>query len=391
MGKTSRILVSVMVLSFAAACGGRRGVVVVLLPEPDGKVGGKTLEEMNVSAEDRLREIDLNLERWRWMPGEMGDHYLVVNIPEYRLRAVRGGETELEMRVIVGKPAHETPVFSDIMTFLVLNPEWNIPASIASSEVVPKILSNPGYAESQGNEVVNAAGERVPASSVLGRRTGVRTAERGGDRDGESAGDNDRGGFFSRVFGGGGGDDDEDERADAGGERERFDTGGVTSLPAGHRLRQAPGRQNPLGQVKFMFPNEHNIYLHDTPADNLFAQTERDFSHGCIRLERPLDLADYVLRGDSSWNPDRIRQVVASGERTEVTLPEELPVHLTYFTAWVGDDGRVNFREDLYGHDQRLGAALDSQEPLSFDPVALRGEAPARPEEADGDEVASAD
>jgi murein L,D-transpeptidase YcbB/YkuD len=335
--------------------------------EPDGAIGPETLEELNVSAEQRLAAIELNLERWRWMPGELGDHYIEVNIPEYRLRAVRGGETEMTMNVIVGKRLNQTPVFSDTMQYIVINPEWNIPESIADSEVVPKIVANPGYAESQGIEVVNADGQRVPASTVLGR---ARVS--GGDGDEDDGGESDerekRRGFFARIFG----SEREDSRTEG-----VTDTAEVyttsTTLPAGYRLRQAPGAQNPLGQVKFMFPNEHNIYLHDTPGDSLFANVDRGFSHGCIRLEKPLELADYVLRGDGDWDGERIRRTIASGERTEVRLPEEIPVHLTYFTAWVSEDGRVYFRRDLYGHDARLAEALATEEPLTVDPAVLRG------------------
>ena len=313
----------------------------------DGKVGSGTLEALNVPAAQRLTTLEVNLERWRWMPGKLGERYIEVNIPEYRLRAVRDGKTDLEMKVIVGKRFHETPVFSDTMTFVVFNPEWNIPESIAGDEVVPKILSDPGYAERQGIEVVDADGNRVPATSVLGQRARPEPQE---------AGNEERGGFFANLFGGGG----EEESA------EPAQPQRVTSLPKGYRLRQVPGQQNPLGQVKFMFPNEHNIYLHDTPADSLFSSTDRDFSHGCIRLERPLELADYVLRG-SDWTPERIRQTVAGEQRTEAKLPEPLPVHLTYFTAWVDDDGRVEFRDDLYGHDARLAQALAAEPPLSLD------------------------
>ena len=302
--------------------------------QPDGKVGRATLAALNVPAAQRLTTLEVNLERWRWMPGTLGERYIEVNIPEYRLRAVRDGKTELEMKVIVGKRFHETPVFSDTMTFVVFNPEWNIPRSIATSEVVPKILSEPGYAESQGIEVVDADGRRIDPSAVLGRG-----ASQAGDPAAEGA---------------------EERRVQA-------------TLPAGYRLRQAPGRKNPLGHVKFMFPNEHNIYLHDTPADSLFASSERDFSHGCIRLERPLELADYVLHG-GDWTPERIRKVVAGSQRTEAKLPEPIPVHLTYFTAWVDDDGQVEFRDDLYGHDARLAKALAAETPLTLDLDDLEGQ-----------------
>jgi len=340
--------------------------------EADGVVGGGTLDALNVPAEERLRTIDLNLERWRWMPAELGDHYVLVNIPEYRLRVMRGGEEQLTMNVIVGQRMNQTPVFSDTITHLVLNPAWNLPRSIAEGEVLPKLRSDPGYAASQGIEVVGPDGERMPPGAVLGRQ-----ARGEGDGTGEDAGDEEDRGFFGRLFGGG--DDGENEgRGTDEGDSRAVQAVTVTELPAGYRLRQAPGAKNPLGQVKFMFPNEHNIYLHDTPTDHLFAQEERGFSHGCIRLERPLELADYLLQGDADWDPERIRRTVgASNEETTVHLPQEIPVHLTYFTARVGGDGRVQFRGDLYDHDQRLAEALAAQEPENLDLAELRAAAPA--------------
>jgi L,D-transpeptidase YcbB len=333
--------------------------------EADGKVGAGTLEALNLPVEARLRTVEVNLERWRWMPGTLGDRYIVVNVPEYRLRAMRGGEVELEMDVIVGKPYHETPAFSDTMTYLVLNPYWNIPESIAGDEVVPKILSQPGYAASQGIDVVTPDGRAVPAGSVLGRRTVEVEAE-----SEPQPRPRERRGFFERLFG-----DDDDTAYAPEPPRRSVVTRVVTTLPEGHRLRQAPGSENPLGEVKFMFPNEHDVYLHDTPADGLFESTDRGFSHGCIRLERPLELADYVLREDGDWPPRRIRETIVSGETVEVELPEEIPVHLTYFTAWADDDGRVHFRSDLYGHDARLAEALAREAPLTLDLDRLRGAA----------------
>lgn len=348
--------------------------------EADGKIGSDTVEALNVPAEERLRTVELNLERWRWMPGTFGDHFVEVNIPEYRLRVIRDGERQLQMRVIVGKRLNETPVFSDTMSYIVLNPEWNIPESIADSEVVPKIVSNPGYAQAEGIEVVTPGGQRVPASSVLGRQRrswGGRDGEETAVEDEVEVEEADRGGgFFDRLFG----RDDDDTRGTESDDRGGWGYTVVTELPEGHRLRQKPGPDNPLGRVKFMFPNEHNIYLHDTPAGNLFESTDRGFSHGCIRLEKPFELADYVLRGSGDWPPERIRRVVESGERTEIPLPEKLPVHLTYFTAWTDSEGRTHFRPDLYGHDGRLAQALATEEPLTLDPPALRGEAPAQRE-----------
>jgi L,D-transpeptidase YcbB len=268
--------------------------------EPTGEVDEETLAALNVPAAERVRQIALNLERWRWMPSDLGKRYIRVNIPELTMALVENGEPTLEMRVVVGKAQQSrTPVFSDKMTYLELNPAWNIPDGIAEEEILPKAASDPGYLARNNIEVVTTGSES--------------------------------------------------------------------------RLRQRPGPDNPLGQIKFMFPNEHDIYLHDTPADHLFAKTERDFSHGCIRLERPMDLAHVLLKGSSEWTPEKLQAVLASGEQTTVSLPDPLPVHLLYFTAWVDEDGLVQFRPDVYGHDARLAKALAEEPIVELDFDAVRG------------------
>jgi len=141
-----------------------------------------------------------------------------------------------------------------------------------------------------------------------------------------------------------------------------------------YRLRQRSGPDNPLGRIKFMFPNEFNVYLHDTPADHLFKREERDFSHGCVRLERPLDLAAYLLKDDPRWTPEAIQKALDEGSHETVTLPHPLPVHILYWTAWVEKDGTVQFRKDIYGHDAALARGLAKEPPITFDPEALRGE-----------------
>ncbi|HKH45264.1 MAG TPA: L,D-transpeptidase family protein [Thermoanaerobaculia bacterium] len=268
--------------------------------EVTGKVDEDTLAELNVPAAERLEQIRLNLERWRWMPSDFGQRYIRVNIPEYEMALINNGQTELEMRVVVGKAQQSrTPVFSDKMTYVELNPAWNIPTKIAEEEILPKVANNPGYLASHNMEMV---------------QEGSHT-----------------------------------------------------------RIRQRPGPDNPLGQIKFMFPNEHDIYLHDTPAEHLFAETERDFSHGCIRLEKPMDLA-HVLLKDSEWTPEKLQEAVASGEQKTISLPHPLPVHLLYFTAWVDKDGTVEFRRDVYGHDAKLAKALAEEPIVELDLDAVRGQ-----------------
>lgn len=268
--------------------------------EPTGKVDDDTLAELNVPVGDRIRQIELNMERWRWLPNSLGDRYIYVNVPEFRMELVDHGRKAIDMPVVVGKQQSQTPVFSDRMTYLELNPEWNIPANIAENEILPKLASNPGYLASHNMEMV--------------------------------------------------------------------DTGGKP------RIRQLPGPDNPLGQIKFMFPNEYDVYLHDTPADHLFSRTERDFSHGCIRLERPVQLAEYLLKDDPDWRGGRIREAIVSGEQKSVKLPQPIPVHILYFTAWVEDDGTLQFRKDVYGHDARLAAALQKEPLVPLNLPALRGE-----------------
>jgi murein L,D-transpeptidase YcbB/YkuD len=274
-----------------------------------GRVDEETLAELNVPAADRVRQLQVNMERWRWMPSSLGDRHVLVNVPELRLDVVEAGRTALTMRVIVGKDQSRTPAFSDRMSYIDVNPYWAIPESIANEEILPKLGSDPGYLARQGIETV---GESDSASG----------------------------------------------------------------------LRQRPGPANPLGKLKFMFPNDFNIYLHDTPAGHLFAEEERLFSHGCIRIEKPFELAVYLLRSDPKWTPQALQAAIDSGETTRIDLPRPLPVHILYWTAWVEPGGAVQFRQDVYGHDARLEQALAAEPPVWLDLGALRGEARAALERA---------
>jgi L,D-transpeptidase YcbB len=269
--------------------------------EASGKLDADTLAELNVPVQDRIRQLQVNMERWRWLPATLGDRYIVVNVPEFRLDVVEGSKTALTMRVIVGKEQSRTPAFSDKMSYIELNPAWNIPESIATGEILPKLASDPGYLARNNMEWVTDPG-------------------------------------------------------------------------AGYRLRQLPGGSNPLGQIKFMFPNDFDIYLHDTPADHLFNQAERGFSHGCIRLEKPFELAAYLLKGDPKWTPQTIQTAIDSGAQKSISLPRPLPVHILYWTAWVDPDGTVEFRKDFYGHDARLEQALAQEPPVWLDLNVVRGE-----------------
>jgi len=274
---------------------------------PDGRFGPATLRALNMTAERRIEQIKINMERRRWMPDDLGVRYAFVNLADFRLRVVFHDEPVFETRVVVGTAADRTPVFSDRMTYLVINPYWNIPPSIAGEEMLPQLRKDPLSLAAKGIRVFSgwAAGAVEIDPTTI-------------------------------------------------------DWNMVSSRRFPFKLRQDPGDQNALGRVKFMFPNQFNIYLHDTPSKSLFERTVRTFSHGCIRVEDPLRLARLLLAEDPNWPPERIDEQLASNERRTITLPHALNVHLTYLTAWVDDDGVVQFRNDIYKRDRRLISALDA-------------------------------
>jgi murein L,D-transpeptidase YcbB/YkuD len=267
----------------------------------DGSVGPEVVAALNVPVEQRLSQIAMNLERWRWLPRDLGDRYMLVNIPEMRLDVYEGDSVPLSMRVVVGKSDTPTPIFNDEMTHIVFSPYWNVPDSIAQGETLPSVLSDPGFLDRQNMEVLDKAGNVVDASMV------------------------------------------------------------DLSDPTAYRFRQRPGASNSLGLVKFMFPNQFNVYLHDTPVDSLFERAARSFSHGCVRVEDPVALARYVLRDQPEWTDDRIREAMHAGTEKHVKLQTPIPVFLGYWTARVRTDNTVQFRKDVYQVDRRLQARLDDR------------------------------
>jgi murein L,D-transpeptidase YcbB/YkuD len=253
--------------------------------EPDGKLGKGTLAALDVPAERRVRQIEINLDRWRWLPRDLGERYIMVNIAGFALDLVEGGQPALSMKIVAGKPTTRTPMFSGVMKNVVLNPYWNVPSDIARKEVLPRIAREPGYAAKEGFEV------------------------------------------------------------------------------SGTSVRQKPGPRNALGRVKFLFPNRFNVYLHDTPSRSLFSRAVRGFSHGCIRIEKPVELAEYLLKDDPVWTPEKIAATLAKGREVWVTIPRPLPVYLVYWTAWVDDTGTLQLRDDLYGRDKPLLQILGTEPP----------------------------
>ncbi len=258
-----------------------------------------TIAAMNVPIESRIEQVRLNMERWRWMPDEFGDRHLFVNIPSYHVIAREQGQDVMDIRVVVGTPEHSTPIFSDEMSTVVFSPYWNIPDTIAEGETVPALMRDSRYLDRNNIEVLRATKqgtEHVDPKDV--------------DWD-------DEGEFKSLMF------------------------------------RQKPGPGNALGNVKFLFPNDYDVYLHDTPADALFSRTGRAFSHGCVRVEEPETLAKYVLRDNAEWTEPRILEAMHAGVEKHVPLRTTIPVHIVYFTATVDENGGLHLLNDVYGYDAR--------------------------------------
>jgi murein L,D-transpeptidase YcbB/YkuD len=273
--------------------------------DSNGRIDALTLADLNVPLSRRVRQMQLTLERWRWLPDSYQKAPIVANIPEFRLRAYdKDFKIGVTMNVVVGKSyGHHTPVFGETMKYVVFRPYWEVPPSIIRAELIPHILRDPDYLSQKGFEIVDnrrsVVAEGAVTSDVLSRlQTG-------------------------KLF-----------------------------------VRQKPGPKNSLGLVKFLFPNSYNVYMHDTPATEFFAKSRRDFSHGCIRLEKPADLAAWVLRDNPGWNPDRIRAAMNGNEPQQVNLAHPIPVLIVYATVIVLEDGLVHFYDDIYGHDADLEKVL---------------------------------
>jgi murein L,D-transpeptidase YcbB/YkuD len=278
--------------------------------DPDGVVGRNTLAAMNLPVTDRIRQIIINMTRWRWQEQDLGRKYILVNIANFDLTAFDEGREAFSFPVIVGKLQHQTPIFSDRIIYVEINPYWNVPPSIAVNEELPKLRRDPSY---------------------LVKR-------------------------HIRLFSSWSGDAYEIDS-------QSVDWQGVSPRRmARYKLRQDPGPWNALGRIKFVFPNHYDVYLHDTPTRNLFSRIKRDFSHGCIRVSDPAGLGAFVLtHGTAVWSPDEIRAIIDEGRRTVIQLPEALPVHITYQTSWVDKNGIIYFNRDIYGRDDKLLRAMFSE------------------------------
>ena len=270
--------------------------------EASGKLGPQTIGELNRPMSDRVEQLRLSLERWRWLPHNFAEPPIFVNIPEFQLRAggAASGKPDLVMPVVVGKAMrHETPVLEEDMKYMVFWPYWNVPPSILRGEMIPKIAKDRSYVERNNYEVATYTGQVVTDGVVS--------------------------------------------------------DGVLAQLRAGKlTIRQKPGPKNALGLAKFIFPNDNNIYLHSTPAQALFSKQRRDFSHGCIRVEDPQGLAVWVLRNNPGWSKDRVAAAFKAEKEQQVNLTRTIPVLILYASAVAEEDGRVYFLEDIYGHDKSL-------------------------------------
>ncbi len=295
---------------------------------PDGLVGAGTRRMLNAQHEPqpqaggqpKIETLLINMERWRWLPHDLGPYYVTVNIPEFMLRVVEDGKTVHSTRVVTGKPDKQTPVFSDDMEEIVFNPYWNVPNSIKTEEIAPYLQQGGGFFGGGWD------------TSVLARHN-------------------------LRIRGANGREIDPNS----------IDWGRVDIR--NYELFQPPGPDNVLGTVKFVFPNKHDVYMHDTTQKNLFAQTVRAESHGCMRVQNPQALALLLLHHDQGWSQTQIDQAVATSEDNHVALQHQIPVYITYFTLKVNDDGSVSKFNDVYGHDARMAAALSGKEMVYEEPA----------------------
>jgi len=274
--------------------------------EADGRLGPATIKQLNVPIQDRVLQLQLTLERWRWLPAEFSAPPIIVNIPDFRLRALdENNKVVMDMRVVVGKAMRtQTPVFTRDMTYIVLRPYWNVPPSILRGEIVPAIQRDRSYIARKNYEVTTQDGKEVTSGEISDEVLAQLRARK-------------------------------------------------------LAVRQKPGPSNALGLVKLIFPNEHNVYLHSTPSQSAFSRSRRDFSHGCIRVEQPAELAAWALRNNPGWTLERVQQGMQNGkDDVTVNLAQRVPVFIVYGTALAYENGEVHFSDDIYGHDGKLAAAL---------------------------------
>ena len=266
-----------------------------------GILDEKTIVEMNKTVDSRIKQMLINLERLRWVPIEIESDYLLINIPEYKLHVFKNKKIFWQTNVVVGLEAKQTAIFKGNISRIMLNPYWNIPNSIINTEILPALKRNSNYLSKNNMEVVSNDGKILNASNINWNK-------------------------YSK------------------------------NVP--FVIRQKPGKDNALGEMKFLFPNNFNIYLHDTPSKELFDRNKRDFSHGCIRVENPKKLLMYLLESDKTWTQEKVEEVLKTDIETGISIKPNMPVYIVYFTAWVDYKGNLNFRNDIYNLDEQLAKEI---------------------------------
>ena len=275
--------------------------------EPDGVAGKATIAALNIPVKDKIAVLEANLERWRWINDNLGSRYIMVNIAAFDLRLIEHDTLLLDSPAIVGRSYKQTPIFSSAVKYIVLNPSWTIPADIVNDEVLPEVIKNPSYLAKHDMVIERDDGSLVDPSSI--------------------------------------------------------DWNNLSGKGFPYMIRQNPGPDNPLGSIKFDFPNDYDVYIHDTPSRSLFLQNSRAFSHGCIRIDKAFDLAGYLLKNLTGWDSTSLQNAIDTGNTQTITLSDPVPVHILYLTAWADDTGNAYFKKDVYDLDQRLIDALKQAPP----------------------------
>ena len=273
--------------------------------ENDGVLGKRTAREINKSAESRAVQLEVNLERAKQISEFGNSRYILVNVPEYKLYVIENGKTIYETRVVVGKKKHKTPVITSEISDFVLNPYWNVPTSITKNEIIPKIQEDPQYLVKNDMKIISRQNNR---NIIV--------------------------------------------------DPEFVDWNNIDLNNAPLRIRQDPGKKNALGRVKFIFPNNHRVYLHDTPSRRLFARNSRAFSHGCVRVENPIEFAEVLLSNSTTWTNEDLHYFAGRDKTKVIKLDNPIPIHITYMTAWADEQGVINFRPDIYKRDSHIASTL---------------------------------
>ena len=273
--------------------------------KPDGIVGSSTIRALNIPVEIKIDRIKINMEKWRWHARSLDNRYIIVNIPTFELRVIEDEETILQMPVIVGRYKRQTPLLSDRMTYMVLNPFWKVPDIIALEDKLPKIKEDPEFFTKTSMKVYEGWGEDTKEVDP-----------------------------------------------------QTVDWENLNEENLNVRLVMDPGPANALGQMKFMFPNDEDVYIHDTPSKYLFKKPKRTFSSGCIRIQKPYELADYLLKDNPKWPSEKLREEIKKKEKVEIGLDNPIPVYILYFTTWSDENGNIMFADDIYSIDAQLKSAM---------------------------------